>query len=161
LNAKVDNELLKGNVEKALVLGQDLIHKRETCYWMPFYTYVCLMYYMEREGDERASEYYKLALQEYEDNTDYDSSVLYGISMMLYYMSKTQRPEFWNYFQKAAAWEVDAEDIGRFNFAVHVLDAFKNGGRKKLNLSSRIPYYNPEGEYDLKALYHYYYNIAA
>ncbi len=160
LDSKVENELMLGYFDQAIITGQDLIQGKLTCYSMPFQTYCCLAYYLLRGNDARAQHYFEKALEEYERSDQYDHSVLFALSILTYYMFKTDQSGYWELFEKIAAWEVGAEDVLRFHFAMHVLPLLKNGGTKQMELSSQVPYYNPEGIYDLKELYTYYEQIA-
>ncbi|WP_430614095.1 hypothetical protein [Flavobacterium sp. JP2137] len=161
LDTKVELELLEGNMDHAIATAYDLIHHKLSCYSMPFQTFCCLCYYLVRAGDERASLYFDMAMEEYDKSDAYDTSVFFAMTILMYYMHHTQQEESWAYFEKISEWEIDSEDVHRYNFAIHMLPMLKEGGKKTLNISPKMAYYEPDGIYDLAALRVHYYQQAA
>lgn len=156
LDTKVEVLLYQGLIDESLIKAQDLINKKLTCYSMPFQTFCVFAYHLHEIGDERATLYFDKAIEEYNAHDQYDSSVGYSMGLLVNYMYQTNHPDTWSFFEKIADWEIDAEDLHRFNFAKHMLPLTKNGGTKELQLSSQLNYFKPEGVYDLTALFAYF-----
>ncbi|MDR2222057.1 MAG: hypothetical protein LBE34_04865 [Flavobacteriaceae bacterium] len=160
LDTKVEILLYQGLIDESLVKAQDLINKKLTCYSMPFQTFCCFAYYLLQAGDDRASMYFDKALEEYHAHDQYDSSVGYSMGLLVAYMHQTNHPDLWTFFEKIADWEVNGEDLHRYNFARYMGPIMKQGGTKELQLSSQLPYYKADGVYDLNELYHYFKTMA-
>lgn len=156
LDTEVELELIEGNYDKALTTANDLITKKLTCGVMPLVTFCNLTYYLAKGNDPRAAEYFAKAEEEFTDVEENDTSLLSNISDLMYYLIKNDRDRAWEYFQKYADWEIGAEDAISYDFSRIVLPLLKEGGMKKLDMSTKLPYYNADGVYDSAELYSYY-----
>ena len=161
LDTEVELYLFEGKLNEAIVKAQDLIHKKLTCYSMPFQTFCSLTYYSWKAGDaEGAASFFNQAMEEYERNDKYDSSVGYSMGLLLTYMYEINHLETWTIFERISAWEIDAEDILRYHFARQMMQITKNGGEVSLTISSQLPYFKLDGNYNLLDLYTYFKNEA-
>ncbi|MDR0228146.1 MAG: hypothetical protein LBI72_03680 [Flavobacteriaceae bacterium] len=155
LDSKVEVLLYQGLIDESLIKAQDLINKKLTCYSMPFQTFCCFAYYLLKAGDDRASIYFDKALEEYHAHDQYDSSVGYSMALLVNCMYQTNHPDTWSFFEKISDWEINGEDIHRYNYARLIAPIMKQGGTRELQLSSQLPYYKADGIYDLNDIYKY------
>ncbi|MGS4346443.1 hypothetical protein ACKUSY_12785 [Myroides odoratus] len=154
LDTEVELLLFQDKLAEAIVKAQDLIHKKLTCYSMPFQTFCSLTYYSWKAGDlDGAEKYFNRAIEEYEAHDQYDSSVGYSMGLLMSYMHAINHPETWSFFERISAWDIEAEDIHRYNFARYMLPIMKQGGTRALQLSPQLPYYKESGMYNLEELY--------
>lgn len=160
LDTDVELELKDGLIDKAITTANDLITKKLTCGIMPLITFCNLTYYLGKAGDPRAAEYFVKAEEEFAEVDENDTSLLSSISDLLLYLTKYDKNKAWEYFQKYADWELNAEDLIVCDFSRSVLPLLKEGGIKKLNMSDKLPYYKADGNYDLGEIYDYYYSKA-
>lgn len=161
LDTRVELELMDGDFEKALTTANDLITKKLTCGVMPLVTFCNLTYYLGKAGDKRAAEYFIKAEEEIAEIKESDTSLVSQISDLIFYLSQVDKVKAWEYFEKYSEWEVDAEDAISFDFSRNVLPLLKEGGKKELNLSIKLPFYSSDNMYDVDQLYQYYYKKAS
>lgn len=160
LDTKVETLLDLGFIDESLIKANDLINKKLTCYSMPFQTFCGFAYNLHKIGDERAAIYFDKAMEEYHAHDHYDSSVGYSMGLLVSYMNAINHPETWTFFERIAEWQIGAEDLHIYNFAKYMAPIMKNGGVRKLELSSQLPYYKESGEYDLAELFVYFKELA-
>lgn len=160
LDTQVEIELIEGNFDKALTTANDLITKKLTCGVMPLVTFCNLTYYLGKAGDARAAEFLPKAEEEIAALKENDTSLISQVSDLLYYLTLTDKAKAWEYFERYADWEVDAEDAVSFDFSKNALPLLKDGGQKELKLNIKVPYFSSDNIYDTDQLYQYYYNKA-
>jgi hypothetical protein len=159
LDTKVEILMFQDMTDEALIKAGNLINKKLTCYSMPFQTFCSLSYHLLKKDPEKAAHFFEKAIEEYNAHNQYDSSVGYSMGLLLSYMHQTDHPDKWEFFEKVADWEIEAEDIHRYNFYKYMAPIMQEGGTVQLNLSAPLPYYQKSGEYDLKQLYQYFVNL--
>lgn len=160
LNTDVEIELLEGNFDSAITKANDLITKKLTCGVMPLITFCNLTYFLGKVGDKRADEYFPKAEEEINKLDKNDTSLISHISDLLLYLTLTNKNKAWEYFEEYADWEVNSEDETSFIFSKNVLPLLREKGFKNLNLSSKLPYYSTNGNYNLNTLFNYYFDKA-
>lgn len=160
-DTQVEIELIQGNFDKALTSANDLITKKLTCGVMPLVTFCNLTYYLGKAGDARAADFLPKAEEEIAALKDNDTSLISHISNLLYYLTLTNKDKAWEYFEKYAEWEVNAEDAVSFDFSKNVLPLLHGEGQKILNMGLKLPYYSSDNCYNINDLYQYYYKKAS
>ncbi len=160
LDTKVEVELRKGNFDKALTMGHDLLIKKVTCAHMPFATFSELAYHLNRANDERASGFFEKALEELQALDPSDSSILATVSLLINYLITQDKETAFSFFEKYSSWELNAEDSLKYNISKNCFRLFKGEGKRKLQLEVKHPLYNNSQEYNLEDLYSHYYQKA-
>lgn len=156
LDTDVEIQLRKGLFDKAIATADDLITKKLTCGVMPLVTFCNLTHYLGEADHPRAKEFFEKAEEEFRLLDENDSSRLSNIADLLLYLTKANKNKAWEYFQKYADWEIGADDLISYDFSKNILPLLKEGGRRKLDVSSKQPYYATDGDYNLDDLYSYY-----
>ncbi|WP_295840501.1 hypothetical protein [uncultured Apibacter sp.] len=161
LDIRVESELKKGNVDRAIDIAHDLFVKKLSCAHMPFATFCKFAYYLNKLGDSRAADFYEKAMYELKENIDEKyETFLSTISLLINYLIYNDREKAFELFEKYSPWDFNSEDSLQFDFSVNVLNLFNVEGSRKIRISATHPLYSDSGEYNLKDLYSYYYNRA-
>lgn len=155
IDSNVKIELLTGDFDKAIILADELLSGRETCYYEPFSVLAKLVYYLALNKDSQASVYYDRLEEEF-SKLESESQLMLSISYMIFYTSLFNRERAWSLFEKYSCWDIDAEDYPAFYFAVNLLPLLKRKDERKLVLSSDQPYFDNSDIYDTQILYNYY-----
>lgn len=160
LTDKIDYELRLGNIDEALVIYNELIAKKYSCMRKPFDTFCSFVEYYTKQGElEKANEMFLLAeakLSELNDTVPVGS-----ISTLINFLAHYNQTKAWDFFQQYVHWGVDMLDEVEFKLAKNLLYLLSQGGVRNLKVSSKLPWYNADGTYNINELYNYYYNKAA
>lgn len=144
--------LLDGDIEKAISVSNEfLVQNPEE----KGPTYCMLVYYATMNGDSRVEDFFREA-DEQLSKVDKYPYMLFDISQLMYYLAKNNQEKAWEYFEKYAHWELDANDYYSFDFSLSIIPLLKDGGNRTLQLSPRFPFYSEEGVYDVNKLYRHY-----
>ena len=161
LDASVEMELIDGHNDKAITLAHDLINKKLTCGHMPFGTFCNLTYYLNKSGNTNSAAEYFVKAEEEMATMDNDTSLLNDVSLLMFYLIDNDSERAWQYFERYAEWELNAEDASGFEFMLAVIALSKEKGTKTLDMSLLMPYHRADNTYDTEVIYNYYYTKAA
>ncbi|MCO6564818.1 MAG: hypothetical protein J6581_05180 [Apibacter sp.] len=160
LDTKVEAELIKGNIDKAIENAKDLFAKKFSCAHMPFATFCTFAYYLNKLRDSRSADFYNKAMDELKNVDKSDSSIISTISLLINYLINNDKEKAFSLYEKYSPWELNAEDYFQFIFAKNVLNLFNAETTRSLKISVDHPLYSNLGEYNLKDLYNHYYTHA-
>lgn len=151
-----DNEIESasrlGHFDEAIALMHQMEYKKLRDFSLPFETYVVMGYFMARKGDERASSYLAKAKEEFAQLSEVNSSLLYGLTRLIYALHLLGDEDRWGYYEIIAGWDIDAEDDLQLMLSRHMMFVLDQPEQKQLTLSPSVPFYQQEGWYDLQAL---------
>lgn len=153
-------ELLDGNLDKAIALGQAQAAQNSgnSNYQLSIYNQIT--YYLNKARDPRTSIYFEKADAIFSEQEKHPF-LIFELTLMMYYMSRFEQKKAWDYFEKYAEWEIGANDYSSFDFSLSILPLLKGEGEKKLNLSPKLAYYNPNNIYKTEDLFDFYYKKAS
>lgn len=151
-----DNEIESaarlGHFDEAIALMQQMEYKKIRDFSLPFETYISMGYFMARYGDERASQYIDKAKEEFTKLSEVNSSLLYGLTRLIYALHLLEDEDLWGYYEIVAGWDIDAEDDLQLMLSRHMMFVLDQQEKKQLTLSPSIPFYQEDGWYNLKEL---------
>lgn len=156
IDAKVEAELIKGNIDKAIENADDLFAKKFSCAHMPFATLCKFTYHLNKLRDSRSADFYNKAMDELKNVDKSDSSIISTISLLINYLINNDKEKAFSLYEKYSPWELNAEDYLQFIFAKNVLNLFNAETTRSLKISVDHPLYSNLGEYNLKDLYNHY-----
>lgn len=163
LTLEAYNLLKLGQIQKALVVAQDLFNNRFADIHTSFDSYSVFAFEFFISKDSRATEYYELARinqQVYQDTdaiTDVRSRILF---MYLQYVYKDN--SCWDCFEKMCVFSHNAEDFYSYFFLKFATCMLKSEqGVKQFNFPSYLPYYQVSGQYDSQELFQVFYHKAS
>jgi tetratricopeptide (TPR) repeat protein len=161
LHDLVEHALLCGDVPEAVSVGMKVFTGEEHCKYVPFNTICTSVNIFEDCGyEESANKLFKIASLKLSEMQDSEMYNIGYIGKLIFFITKRDKKKAWDMFEKYLAWSIDCEDYYNFQFSSGVLSLFKGSGTHPLNISSRVPWYNPSGIYELPELYAYYKNQA-
>ncbi len=152
-------ELLGGNLDKGISMTTEYVTKYGEEHSNTFGAYNQLIYYLNKARDPRAKIYFDKSDAIFSEKEKHPY-LIFELTLMMYHMSRNEKDKAWDYFEKYAVWEVDANDYSSFDFSLAVLPLLREKGIKKLILSPKLSYYNPENVYEIENLFDYYYDKA-
>jgi hypothetical protein len=159
LDDDVELELLLGNFDKALALGNKMLTKKLTCTHMPFSCYCNCVKHFRKAGDmDKAYEYFLKAEADLAELSDI--SQIAEIGIMTGFLSDYDREKAWIFFEQYAHWNLDSEDYLDFIFSINVLSLLSEEETRVLNVNPSLSWYREDNTYDIKEIYNYYYNKA-
>lgn len=153
--------LYQGKIEEAFTKADDLLKSKLFCQEKPLTTFCEFTHFLSLAGDPRAEKYFQKAMDELSSHDPEDRDVGVHIAQLILYMHRTHKPEKWEYFEKIADWEIHGADTFRYDFYKYLIPMLREGGHQRLNLSTQLPYYREDGNYDLSTLYDYYMEAAS
>ncbi|WP_353120351.1 hypothetical protein [Myroides odoratus] len=151
-----DNEIESasrlGHFDEAIALMQQMEYKKIRDFSLPFETYVSMGYFMVRYGDDRAAVYLEKAKEEFTQLPEVNSSLLYGLTRLIYALHLLGDESLWHYYEIIAGWDIDAEDDLKLMLSRHMMFVLDQKEKKQLTLSPGVTFYQEDGWYDLKEL---------
>ncbi|MGG5507333.1 MULTISPECIES: hypothetical protein [unclassified Myroides] len=151
-----DNEIESaarlGHFDQAIALMHQMEYKKIRDFSLPFETYISMGYFMMRYGDERARIYIDKAKEEFVKLPEVNSSLLYGLTRLIYALHLIEDEDRWGYYEIVAGWDIDAEDDLKLMLSRHMMFVLDQEEKKQLTLSPSVPFYQESGFYDLKVL---------
>ena len=79
------------------------------------------------------------------------------LSSLIYALNVTNTEKAWQYFEQYAHWFDEGEEYDSLIFGINLLPLLARGGKRKLQLSSRLPFQSIDGEYEIKNIFDYFY----
>jgi hypothetical protein len=160
LDDDVSMEVALENIDKALEMSKDLFNGKLSCAHVPYITYCTFVgYFHDKKNMEKAHEFFVKAensLLEMEN----DSSQIGNIGAMINFLNDYDKNCAWEYFEKYIHWSLECDEKSKMDISMSVLPLLKNGGAKTLHVNSAMPWFRTDSNYDVKALYDYYYKQA-
>ena len=160
-DARIDNLILRGLIEEALLLLNIMEAKQLRSFSLPFETYCLVGYTLARLKDERAQTYLDKAKEAFDKLTEVNSSMLYCLTRLVYCMFLLNDSSYLTFFERIAGWVIDAEDDLQYMMARHFALVFNQEGTLTLNLSSKLPFYRQDNLYSQQELSTYYKTIVS
>ncbi|MDR2466674.1 MAG: hypothetical protein LBD35_04700 [Prevotellaceae bacterium] len=164
LDDDVELEMRRGNFDKAIAAGSEMLTKAVTCKHMPFSAYCTCMKYFALAGlHDKALEYFLKAENEFAEmilSDETDTACAVEISEMIGFLAGHDREKAWALFEQYAHWNIDSEDFYDFLFSMNVLPLLNDDNPRTLSVNAALPWYEAEGSYVPRILYDYYYSIA-
>lgn len=157
---EIENASRLGHFEEAKQLMVEMEYKKLKDFSLPFETYVSMAYFMAKAKHPEAIIYIAKAKEEFTQLSEINSSLLYGLTRLIYAMHLTNDEELWGYFEIMADWDLDAEDDLRYMFSRHLLIICDRDEIKHLELSPKTPFFKENGRYELNNLAAHYKAIA-
>jgi len=159
-----DNEIESasrlGEFDRAIDLMQQMEYKKLRDFSLPFETYISMGYFMARQGDQRAKIYLNKAKEEFTKLSEVNSSLLYGLTRMIYALHLVGDEDLWGYYEYIAGWDIEAEDDLKHMLSRHMLFVFDREGERHLTLAPTVSFYREDGNYPLTQIAQYYKEIA-
>ena len=156
LDDDISMEIALGNIDKALEMSNDLFSGKLSCAHVPFITYCSFLgYFHENKNMEKAEEIFNKAeanLLEMEN----DSSQIGNIGTMINFLNDYNKERAWEYFEKYIHWSLECDEKSKLDISTYVLPLLKSNGTRVLQVNSAMPWYRPEGNYNIPDLYDYY-----
>ena len=151
-----DNEIESasrlGHFDEAIELMHQMEYKKIRDFSLPFETYVSMSYFMARYGDERARIYIDKAKDEFANLPEVNSSLLYGLTRLIYTLHLLGDEDLWSYYEIMAGWDIGAEDDLQLMLSRHMMFVLDQEEKKQLTLSPSVAFYREDGWYDLKEI---------
>ncbi|MFR9164929.1 MAG: hypothetical protein ACLVKO_01410 [Dysgonomonas sp.] len=148
--------MLRGEFDKGIELANQLEVNGYLNSYSLLSMYNQLIYYLNNARDKRAKIYFDRA-ENLLPAIEKKPYLLFEISLMMYYMSHNEQSKAWDYFEKYAHWEIDANDYSSFDFSLAVLPLLQGGGKRKMKINRKLPYHREDDTYNIKELHDYYF----
>ncbi|NDW17875.1 hypothetical protein D0T53_02950 [Dysgonomonas sp. 216] len=159
---KVCVELVRGNFDKAIALAHKQIipNANNSEARIDSISMLCtLIYYLSKAGDKRADTFFYQIDEEIKKLPHLFPFSLNTFALLMHHMAIADPEKAWSYFPLCTEWAIGARDLISFEFSLNLLPLLKQGGTRKLNLNSNLPYYRTDGIYNVDELYEYYLNL--
>ncbi len=157
---EIENASRLGKFDEAMQLMQEMEYKKLNDFSLPFETYISMAYFMAKANFSKATIYIAKAKEEFTKLSEINSSLLYGLTRLIYAMHLCKDEDVWSYYEIMADWDQNAEDDLRYMLSRHMAFVFDREGEKKLQLSSKVPFFTSNNTYVLKDIAAYYKAIA-
>lgn len=156
LDDEVSLQLALNNVDEALSMSKDLFSGKLSCSHVPFMTYCSFVEYFNLKKDmQQAADFFTKAEQSLLEMEN-DSSQIGNIGLLISSLAKYNEAKAWEYFEQYIHWSLECNEYSKFRISACVLPLLNAIGAKTLNVNSAMPWYRPDGHYDLQQLYAYY-----
>ncbi|MHC5352833.1 hypothetical protein ACYSNX_01355 [Myroides sp. LJL115] len=153
---RVESLAIIADFDGAITLCQEMEDLKLNAFCLPFATHCALAYYLARAKDKRSVIYLEKAKQGLLNHTGLNSSMLYSLMRLIYTMYLLEDNLLWPTYQKIASWQINAEDDLQLLLYTHMASICQKNENVKLELSSKLPFYNPSGVYATKDLSAYF-----
>ncbi|WP_413511578.1 hypothetical protein [Myroides odoratus] len=149
---EIENASRLGQFDAAIDLMLQMEYKKIRDFSLPFETYISLGYFMARYGDPRAGIYLDKAKEEFTKLSEVNSSLLYGLTRLIYALHLLEDEDLWGYYEIIADWDREAEDDLKHMLSRHLMFVLDRAESKQLSLPPSVSFYREDGKYEVKAL---------
>lgn len=149
---EIENASRIGKFDEAIDLMHQMEYKKVRDFSLPFETYISMGYFMARYQDPRAVIYLNKAKEEFTKLSEVNSSLLYGLTRLIYALHLLDDDDLWGYYEILAAWDMEAEDDLKHMLSRHLMFVLDREEKKQLALSPSVSFYQEEGWYEVKKL---------
>ena len=152
--------LMINEADAALALEGEMRQKNKGNIGNTFAINTCYSEFLSRIGRHgEAKHFIDAAEKNFTEILNKECYLMVTLSSLIYALNIVETEKAWQYFEQYAHWIDEGEEYDTLIFGLNILPLLACGGQRRLSLNSHLPFYNSENEYDIKAIFDYFYNI--